>query len=99
MLVSAFTIESSTITVVAGLVVFVKVVELFYNPAGILHQVREAMVMLTELDHEVKTPPRKIKNPEVYHSIMKNVKGKLLHVDYMNRLHPSGSSRGLGDSS
>ena len=83
--------ESSTITLLAGAVVCIKVLEIFYNPAGMLLQVRDAMVILTEIDHEVKKPPRGMKDSEKYHLAMKQIKGKLLHVNHQHvgRLHPS----------
>ena len=81
----------STIEILAGLVVCTKVVEIFFNPAGMLLQVRDAMVILTEIDHEVKQPPRGMKDVEKYHKAMKTIKGNMLHVnhEHAGRLHPS----------
>ena len=83
--------EPSTIEILAGLVVCTKVVEIFFNPAGMLLQVRDAMVILTEIDHEVKQPPRGMKDVEKYHKAMKTIKGNMLHVnhEHAGRLHPS----------
>ena len=89
MLTDAFVISAPTIEILAGLVVCTKVLEIFYNPSGMLHQVRDAMVMLTELDHDVKKPPQKVKDQDKYHDIMKEIKRKMLHVHDAGHKHPS----------